>query len=85
MPTLWCLPTFEASVRMGTVCCCQVSCKVPDVQQWLQHSHSIFGTLLEVTIKEDDSVSQVCSQMFQSQVTTLDKCLQQYTEQELVS
>ena len=47
--------------------------------------YSVFGTLLDVTMKEDESVSQVSSQMFRSQVTTLDSCLQQYTEQELVS
>lgn len=50
-----------------------------------QFAYSIFGTPLEVAITEDDSVSQVCSQMFKSQVTSLDKCLQLYTEQELVS
>ena len=46
---------------------------------------SVFGTLLDVVISEDDSVSHVCSRMFQSQMTTLENCLQLYTQQELVS
>jgi len=45
----------------------------------------VFGTLLDVMISEDDSVSHVCSRMFQSQVTTLENCLQLYTQRELVS
>jgi len=45
----------------------------------------MFGTLLDVVISEDDSVSHVCSRMFQSQVTTLENCLQLYTQRELVS
>lgn len=68
---------------------CQLYGVCPHLKLVLEWEQSvvanIFGTLLEVAIKEDDSVSQVCSQMFQSQVTTLDKCLQQYTEQELLS
>ena len=82
------MPTLEAGIRMGTTCCCKVSLsKLSHILQYLHMltHNSVFGTLLDVTIMEDDSVSQVCSQMFQSQVTTLDKCLQQYTEQELVS
>ena len=85
MSTPWRLPTFEAGIRMGATCCCQVSHNKSIIYSEVQILHSVFGTLLDVTIKEDESVSQVCSQMFHSQVTTLDKCLQQYTEQELVS
>jgi len=84
MPVPWDFTTFEVGARMGKTCCYQVSYNIL-LGVLICYINSIFGTLLDVTINEDDSVSQVCSQMFRSQLTSLDKCLQQYTEQELVS